>query len=125
MKTFFSILLFLLFIPNNQEPKPLYGGIFTETGYGVTDQNQPLNSGMTRSYYVKIYENKLVVTTQQYGSVSTIDIIYEFNGVDQNGYRIYTNGGLGSYYVDQQYDLRLVYANPSMYYGYNVMEYSY
>ncbi len=125
MKTFFSILLFLLFIPNNQEPKPLYGGIFTETGYGVTDQNQSLNSGMTRSYYVKIYENKLVVTTQQYGSVSTIDIIYEFNGVDQNGYRIYTNGGLGSYYVDQQYDLRLVYANPSMYYGYNVMEYSF
>lgn len=126
MKTIYSILFLILFIyPNRQEPTPLYKGIYTETGYGVTDQNKPLNSGMTRSYYVKIYEDKLVVTTQQYGSVSTIDINYPFKEIDQNGIRIYTKGGAESYHVDDNYDIRLVYASPSMIYGYNVMEYSY
>ena len=42
MKTINLILFVLLFVfPNRQEPKPLFEGIYTETGYGVTDKQQP------------------------------------------------------------------------------------
>ena len=126
MKTIYSILLFLLFVfPNRQEPKPLFEGIYTETGYGVTDKNKPLNSGMTFSYYVKIYDDKLVLTTTQYGSVSTVDIFYQYQGNDDDGNRIYSNGGNESYLVDNSYDIMLVRAVPSIDYGTNVMEYWY
>lgn len=126
MKTIYSILFILLFVfPDRQEPQPLFEGIYTETGYGVTDKNKPLNSGMTRSYYVKIYENKLVVTTQQYGSVSTIDIPYQHQGKNQDGDRVYSSGASESYWVDQNYDIMRVSEMPSIDYGTNVMDYWY
>lgn len=126
MKTIYSILLLLLFVfPDRKEATPLYESIYTETGYGVTDKQQPLNSGTTFSYYVKIYEDKLVLTTAQYGSVSTVDISYQYHGNDADGNRIYTNGGSESYCVDNNYDMMLVRTVPSIDYGTNVMEYWY
>lgn len=125
MKTVLSILFVLLFVfPNRQESAPLYKGIYTWTGYGATSSNQQLNSGMTESYYVKIYENKLVITMQKYGSALPVDVTYPSKGRDQHGNRVYTDGGVYSYLVDQNYDLIQVSANPS-YYGYNVIEYQY
>lgn len=126
MKTINLILFILLFIfPDRQVPKPLFEGIYTETGYGKNEQEQPLNSGVSNSYYVKIYEDKLVTTANKFGTAETIDITYQYKGNDKEGNRIYAYSEMDRYFVDEAYNIMRVLSSPSLMYGANVLVHTY
>lgn len=126
MNTICNLLLVLLFIfPNQQKSEPLFQGIYTETGYGKDENNQPLNSGFSQSYYVKIYGNKLIVSTVEFGTGKNINLTYLYKGKDNEGYRIYTKDQMNTYYVDDTYDLTKVLSMPVYGYGNNVWRSTY
>ena len=61
MKFIISILSVLLFImPEQHVDKVLHEGIYTNTGYGYDDQKQPVTGKSSTSFYIKIYENRLI-----------------------------------------------------------------
>ncbi len=113
---FIFTLIILLYAQNNL----LYKGIFTETGYGHDENNNQLNSGISYSYYVRIYTNVLIITTVQYGTGQTIDLKYQYKGKNKKNKRIYDDNISTSYVVDNNYNLTKVLSSPSIMYGNNV-----
>lgn len=98
----------------------LYQGIYTDTGYGSDEDGNPINSGISRSCYIKIFSNRLIVTTTAY-SLTPIDITYVLINID-DGLRTYSDMKTpgNSYIVDEQYDVIRVYSYSSSLYGNNV-----
>lgn len=118
----FAILLSVNILYGQNNGRLLYSSIYTETGYGYDENRNPLNSGISYSYYVKIYEKILVVTTVQFGTGQTIDLKYPYKGKSNPSTRIYgdNNYMVTDYIVDDKYNIIKVLTSPSMMYGDNV-----
>lgn len=126
MKLFNFLLFVMLFVyPNQQKEEPLFKGIYTETGYGHSEQNEALNSGFVQSYYVEIYKNKLVVTTTEFGTGKTIELEYKFSKKDAEGNSIYVKDQMNAYRVDSSFDIEKVNSFPDSRYGNKVWNKSY
>lgn len=118
MKLFHFLLFVMLFVyPNQQKEEPLFKGIYTETGYGRNEQNEAINAGFAQSYYVEIYDQKLVVTTTEFGTGKSIELVYQYTGRDSAGNRVYVKDNMNAYYVDDSFDLEKVYSFPDARYG--------
>ena len=125
MKLLQIIMMILLFIYPNQQKQntPVYEGIYTETGYGKDENGQAVNAGVAQSYYVKIYNDKLIVNTYEFGTGKNIDIEYKYIGTDSEGCRLYASDQMNSYRVDANNDIERVFSMP--WYGGNVWRNTY
>lgn len=110
LQIFIMILLFVY--PQQQTNSPLFESIYTETGYGRDENNQPANAGFAQCYYVKIYSDKLIVNTTEYGTGRNIDVEYTYVGKDNEGCRVYERGQMYRYRVDANYDIEHVLSMP-------------
>lgn len=119
----FSLILFVF--PSYKKATPVYEGIYTDTGYGKDENDQPISVQYSYSYYVKIYNDSLVVTTVEFGTGKIIDLKYLFSGKDDEGNKIYTKDRMNSYLMDENYDLMRVLSTPIYIYGNNVWRSTY
>lgn len=126
---FFSIISFLAVA----QPRPggwqtnqsnvLYEGKYTETGRFYINNSVSNQYIVSTSFYVKIYSDKLVVTSVPYGQAYARDTEYRYTGV-KNGDRIYSlPNGMIFYQVDEDYDIMKVIVSASLIYGANVKDY--
>lgn len=114
MKTLFIYLFALLFVYPWQEQKQvpqgnlLYKSMYTYTGRFVCGNNQTSNVGSCHAFHAQIFEDKLVITEQQTGTLKYVDIIYPFVGIDSEGNRIYRKDESDKFLVDSIFDLQRV-----------------
>lgn len=131
----FCILFLCLSLIAIAQPRPggwptsqnnvLYEGKYTETGRVYINNTASNQFVISTSFYVKIYSDKLVVTSVPYGQAYASDIEYKYTG-NNNGYKIYSlPNGMVFYQVDGNFDIMKVIVAASMMYGANVKDYYY
>ncbi len=126
MKFIISILSVLLFImPEQHVDKVLHEGIYTNTGYGYDDQKQPVTGKSSTSFYIKIYENRLIKTMSVWGYAQPQDFEYKYVGKNEDGQRVFENNTMSSILVDNQYNIIEVFTYSSYKYGNNVKNHTY
>lgn len=123
MKTLFIYLFALLFVYPWQEQQQvpqgnlLHKGMYTYTGRFFSEDGQTSNIGKCSAFHAHIFEDKLVLTEQQIGTLNYIDVTYTYVGTDSNGYRMYRKDESDMFLVDENYDLQQVLSSKS-YNGY-------
>ena len=121
----FILGLMLFVFPSHKKATPVYEGIYTDTGYGKDENGEPISVRFSYSYYVKIYNDSLVVTTVEFGTGKIIDLTYLYKGKNNDGNKIYTQDRNNSYLMDDNYDLMRVLSMPVYIYGNNVWRNTY